>query len=275
MGNQATSRIISEVAQFDAVGGEWWDEHGPFKPLHLLNPVRMGYVILQIKEHLFSPVIPAKAGIHGADLSNDIGLKLCSLDSRFRGNDGVLEDLKILDIACGGGLVCEPLARLGAQVTGIDTSANAIAAARAHAAAQDLDIDYQCCALEEFSPRQKFDVITALEILEHVADPAAFVKSAVRLLKPGGLIIFSTINRTAKSLLLAKIAAEDILKIIPRGTHDWNQFIQPSELAEACEAADLTVKNMIGLKVNPIRAGAAIFALSNDVSVNYFLTATH
>jgi len=236
MGNQANSRIAAEVAQFDAVGGEWWDEQGPFKPLHLLNPVRMAYILKQTRQPL--------AGA------------------------------KILDIACGGGLLCEPLARLGAQVTGIDTSGNAIAAARAHAVAQGLEIDYQCCALEEFSPRQKFDVITALEILEHIADPAGFIKTAAQLLKPGGLMIFSTINRTAKSLLLAKIVAEDILKIVPRGTHDWNKFVQPSELAAACEAAGLQVRNITGLAVNPLRAGAAMFALLPDVGVNYFLTAS-
>jgi len=271
MGNQASSRIAAEVAQFDAVGGEWWDEQGPFKPLHMLNPVRLSYIINQIISY---SVVPPKAGIHGAGSLKDIKLKLPSLDSRVRESDELSGGLKILDIACGGGLVCEPLARLGAQVMGIDTSANAIAAARAHAAAQALEIDYQCCALEEFSPRQKFNIITALEILEHVADPAAFVKTATQLLKPGGLIIFSTINRTAKSLLLAKIAAEDILKIVPRGTHDWNKFIRPYELGAACEVARLQVKNITGLAANPFRAGAAFFTLSNDVSVNYFLTAS-
>jgi len=239
MGNQARSpkgsRVAAEVAQFDAVGGDWWNEQGPFKPLHLLNPVRMEYLVGQM---------------------------------------GRIEGKRILDIACGGGLVCEPLARLGAQMTGIDTSGNAIAAARAHAAAQGFEINYQCCALEEFSPRQKFDVITALEILEHVSDPTAFVKSATKLLKSGGMMIFSTINRTAKSLLLAKIAAEDILKIVPHGTHNWSKFVHPSELAAACEAAGLQVRNITGLAVNPLRAGAAVFALSRDVSVNYFLTAS-
>ncbi len=240
-----TSRILSEVEQFNAIGGEWWDEHGPFRPLHMLNPLRMEYLVAQI---------------------------------------GQMKGRRILDIACGGGLVCEPLARLGAQVTGIDTSANAIAAARAHAAAQGLEIDYRMAALEELEARgerrearnknlDSYDVITALEILEHVADPAAFVANAARLLRPGGLIIFSTINRTAKSLLLAKIAAEEILRLVPRGTHEWRQFVQPAELAAACEAAGLTVRDITGLQINPLRAGAAMFALSRDTGVNYFLTA--
>jgi 2-polyprenyl-6-hydroxyphenyl methylase/3-demethylubiquinone-9 3-methyltransferase len=196
-----------------------------------------------------------------------------------------------LDIACGGGLVTEPLARLGARVTGIDTSKNAIAAARAHAAGEGLEIDYRCCSLEEmvegrgqkvekknlpstfYSLSSKFDVITALEILEHVDSPAEFVKTAARLLKPGGVMIFSTINRTVKSLLLAKIAAEEILGIVPRGTHSWNQFIQPAELAEMVEGAALSVTDITGLAVNPMRAGTRMFALSKDIAINYFLTA--
>lgn len=235
MTKQANSRIAAEVAQFEAVGGEWWDEQGPFRPLHLLNPVRMAYLVGQI---------------------------------------GEVAGKRILDIACGGGLVAEPLARLGANITGIDTSQKAIAAAQAHAAAQGLEIDYQCCALEEFSGREKFDVITALEILEHVANPAAFVKSAAALLKPGGKIIFSTINRTVKSMLIAKIGAEYIMNIVPRGTHDWHQFIQPSELAEFCESAGLNVADITGMGVNPLQAGAGMFALSKtDIAVNYFMTA--
>lgn len=236
MTNQANSRISAEVAQFEAIGGQWWDEQGPFRPLHLLNPARLRYLVDQI---------------------------------------GDVKGKRILDIACGGGLVCEPLARLGADVTGIDTSKNAIAAARAHAAAQDLKIDYQVCALEEFQPKQKFDIITALEILEHVADPATFLKSAAALLKPNGKIIFSTINRTVKSMLIAKIGAEYIAKLVPRGTHDWHQFIQPAELAEYCESAGLQVQDMAGIIVNPLRAGAQMFALSkNDLAVNYFLVAS-
>ncbi len=235
MTNQANSRVSHEVAQFEAIGGQWWDEQGPFRPLHLLNPVRMRYLVNQI---------------------------------------GNVSSKQILDIACGGGLVTEPLTRLGAEVTGIDTSQNAIAAARAHAEVQDLKIDYQVCALEEFQPKQKFNVITALEILEHVADPAAFVKSAVRLLKPGGKIVFSTINRTVKSMLIAKIGAEYIANLVPRGTHDWHKFIQPAELAEYCEKAGLQVMDVSGMAINPLRAGASLFTLSeNDVAVNYFLTA--
>lgn len=241
MTNQANSRVAAEVAQFEAIGGQWWDEQGPFRPLHLLNPVRLKYIIAQLEN-----ASPNKLG-----------------------------EGRILDIACGGGLVTEPLARLGADVTGIDTSKNAIAAARAHAAAGGLQIDYQVCALEEFRPKQKFDVITALEILEHVADPAAFVKSAVKFLKPGGRIIFSTINRTVKSMLIAKIGAEYIANLVPRGTHDWHRFIQPAELAEYCEAAGLHMRDITGMIIHPLRAGAGMFALSkNDVAVNYFLVAT-
>lgn len=236
MTKQANSRIAAEVAQFETVGGEWWDEQGPFRPLHLLNPVRMDYLVRQI---------------------------------------GTVSDKRILDIACGGGLVTEPLARLGANVTGIDTSHNAIAAAKAHAAADGLQINYQCCALEEFCGKEKFDVITALEILEHVANPAAFIKSAAQLLKPGGKIIFSTINRTIKSMLIAKIGAEYVANIVPRGTHDWDKFIRPSELAEYCEGAGLAVMDITGLIINPLQAGASIFVLSKtDVAVNYFMVAS-
>jgi 2-polyprenyl-6-hydroxyphenyl methylase/3-demethylubiquinone-9 3-methyltransferase len=235
MTKQANSRIAAEVAQFDSIGGQWWDEQGPFRPLHLLNPARITYILAQT---------------------------------------GDVAGLNILDVACGGGLVCEPLARLGADVTGIDTSVKAIAAARDHAAAQGLQIDYQCAALEELKSKEKFDVITALEILEHVSDPAAFIESAAQFLKPGGKIIFSTINRTIKSMLIAKIGAEYIANIVPRGTHDWHQFIQPAELAEYVEAAGLMVMDITGLTMNPLRAGAGLFALSkNDVAVNYFLVA--
>ncbi len=235
MKNQANSRIAAEVAQFDAVGDQWWNERGPFGILHRLNPVRMAYLISQVGRPL--------------------------------------KGVSVLDIACGGGLVCEPFARLGGRVTGIDTSENAIAAARAHADGQGLAIDYQCCALEEMPDDHRYDIITALEILEHVANPSAFVAAAARHLKPRGKIIFSTINRTARSLLLAKIAAEEVLGIVPRGTHHWSQFIQPSELAEMCEATGLKVTDIMGFKMNPVHAGTAIFALSRDVAVNYFLTA--
>ena len=255
MKKQANSRIAAEVAQFDAVGDQWWNERGPFGILHRLNPVRMAYLISQVGRPL-------------------------------RG-------VSVLDIACGGGLVCEPFSRLGGRVTGIDTSENAIAAARAHADGQGLSIEYVCASLEEFSEARskkqearkenlasfplpldsQFDVITALEILEHVANPMAFVAAAARHLKPRGKIIFSTINRTARSLLLAKIAAEEVLGIVPRGTHNWSQFIQPSELAEMCEATGLKVTDIMGFKMNPVHAGTAIFALSRDVAVNYFLTA--
>lgn len=233
---------LQEIENFSKDAPDWWDENGPFKPLHRLNPVRLGYIKTQICAHY-------------------------GLDPRALRPFG---QLRILDIGCGGGLVSEPLARLGGDVTGIDADPVAIDVAKNHAAHNKLKIDYQNRAAETLE--EKFDVVLALEIIEHVASPAAFVKTVQGLVKPGGLVIFSTLNRTPKSFMLGIVAAEHILRWVPAGTHNWKKFIKPAELAGFCRQAGLSTKNMSGLVLNPLTGQ---FELSpGDVAVNYFLSAT-
>lgn len=235
--------------------------------MHRLNPVRMGYIRAQIGQHY---------GLPDGDLK------------AFKG-------LRILDIGCGGGLVCEPLARLGADVTGIDADGQAVSVAREHADRQGLKINYIHGAVEDLlssphpsrgrsipSPHGRgkhdkagrgegaYDVVTALEIVEHVNDVEAFVKSAAGLCKPGGMMILSTLNRTPQSFLLGIVAAEHILRWVPRGTHDWKKFVRPSELAAALRAGGMTPGDITGYRFNPLTQE---FEMSRDVSVNYFLTA--
>jgi 2-polyprenyl-6-hydroxyphenyl methylase/3-demethylubiquinone-9 3-methyltransferase len=230
-----------EIEKFSKDSDRWWDEHGPFAPLHRLNPARMGHIREQIGHHY--------------------GLSSTSLKP--------FEGLSILDIGCGGGLVCEPLARLGADVTGIDADITAIETARAHATQSHLKITYENKTAE--SIQRKFDVVLALEVIEHVEDPADFVKTCSALTRAGGLIIFSTLNRTAKSYALGIIAAEYILNWVPRGTHEWRSFIKPSELSRFTRAAGLQPENISGLVFDPL---AGTFRISaDDVAVNYFLTA--
>lgn len=255
-----------EIENFAKDSAHWWDETGPFAPLHRLNPVRLAYIRDQIDAH------------YGRDPKS---LK------PFTG-------LSILDAGCGGGLVCEPMARLGGDVTGVDADSNAIAVARDHAAHTDLKINYvegtTFDLLKSPHPNplprgeggtrrsregegKKFDVVLALEIAEHVPDLNAFVQSCVDLCKPGGLLIFSTLNRTPKSFALGIVAAEYILRWVPRGTHDWKKFIKPSELARALSHAGATPGAATGLVYDPLAAQR--FRLSaSDLSVNYFMGAT-
>jgi len=230
-----------EIQQFSKDSAHWWDENGPFAPLHRLNPVRLSYIKSQICEHF----------------DRDMN----ALDS-FKGLD-------ILDVGCGGGLVCESLARLGANTTGADADAQAIAVAKAHALDNGLTITYENKPAEDL--KKKFDVVLALEIIEHVNDPADFVESVSTLAKPGGLVIFSTLNRNPKSFLLGIVAAEYLLRWVPAGTHTWKKFIKPSELSRFSRAADLKPHNITGLIFNPVKNE---FSLSkNDIDVNYLLTA--
>ena len=232
-----------EVARFARLAGDWWDERGPFRQLHRINPVRLTYIRDQ----------------------------LCQRFGRDAKQAGSLAGLSVLDIGCGGGLVCEPLARLGASVTGIDPAAENITAAKAHASAGGLSIDYQVATAEELAARgQSYDAVLLLEVVEHVPDVPAFIKTVAPLVKPGGVIILSTLNRTLKAYALAIVGAEFILRWLPVGTHQWQRFVQPEELASALSAACLSLASTEGLIYDPF---ADEWRLGSDTDVNYFATA--
>lgn len=239
-----SSLDIHEVAKFEAMAREWWDPNGKFKPLHKMNPIRLKYIVDQISWHF----------------------------QRDTSSIKVLDGLKILDIGCGGGLLCEPMARLGAHIIGIDAAPTNIEVASLHANAAGLNVDYQNILAEDLAlSGEKFDVVLAMEIVEHVAHPASFLKTIQSLLKPNGLMIMSTLNRNTKSYLGAIVAAEQLLRWLPRGTHDWNKFIKPEELIALSEDAGLMVKDRCGMAFNPILNR---WSLSHrDLSINYAITA--
>lgn len=234
-----------EIQNFSKDADRWWDLSGPFAPLHRLNPARLGYIRAQAEKHF-------------------------GLDSK---NLKPFADLSILDIGCGGGLVCEPMARLGGDVTGIDADETGIKAAQSHATQSGLTINYRATSSDVLRHEKKrFDIVLALEIVEHVADVDGFVDDCVDLCKPGGLIIFSTLNRTAKSYALGIIAAEYILRWVPQGTHQWKKFLKPSELARTIRNAGGAPQDISGLTHNPLTRDFTIDP--HDVAVNYFITAT-
>lgn len=234
----------AEIAKFEAMAAEWWDPNGKFRPLHLMNPLRLDYVTAQIAAE-FGRDQKARAPLAG---------------------------LRLLDIGCGGGLVSEPMARLGADVTGADAAAGNIAIARLHAEAQGLAIDYRATTAETLADQgERYDIVLALEIIEHVNDPAGFVATCQSLLKPGGLLILSTLNRTARSFAAAIIGAEWVMRWLPRGTHDWQRFITPDELAGLVKGAGLRVADRRGMVFNPLTFGWRLS--ERDLSVNYLLTA--
>lgn len=232
-----------EVAKFQAMAAEWWDPDGKFKPLHMLNPVRLDYITGQI----------------AAEFGRD------------RRSLRPFEGLKLLDIGCGGGLVAEPMARLGAEVTGADAAAGNIEVARVHAVQSDLSIDYRATTAEAIlAEGARFDVVLALEIVEHVADPQEFITTCARLLRPGGLLVASTLNRTPQSFAAAIVGAEWIMRWLPRGTHEWSRFIRPMELGSMFDATGVRVVDRSGMVFNPL--GWSWSLSKRDLSVNYLMT---
>ncbi len=240
---QSSTLDADEIARFGKLAAEWWDAEGPFRPLHRINPVRLTYIRDQICRHFArDPKTPRS-----------------------------LSGLSVLDIGCGGGLVCEPLTRLGASVTGIDPARETIEAARAHASAANLDIDYEATTAEAMVAKaNSYDVVLLLEVVEHVPDVPAFVKAVAPLVRPGGIMILSTLNRTLKAYALAIVGAEYILRWLPIGTHQWDRFVRPEELASALSAAGLKLTDKTGMVYNPL---ADEWRLGPDTDVNYFATA--
>ena len=233
-----TSIVAAEAAHFGAMAGDWWDPDGASAMLHKLNPVRLAYVRDRIDQHW--------------------SVDECALRS--------LTGKRALDVGCGAGLLCEPLARLGAEVTGVDAAPELIAAARDHAAAVGLGIDYHAVGVEALDG--VYDLVTAMEVVEHVADPAAFVRSLAARLAPGGLMILSTPNRTALSRLMTITLAEGFGRI-PRGTHDYDKFIGPEQMAELLSNAGMVVSDVKGIAFSPTRG----LHLSEDLRLNYLVAA--
>ncbi len=245
MGNVMTNTVDpSEVAKFEAMAAEWWDPNGKFKPLHMLNPCRLDYITTQI------------AGEFEKDLDSA---------TPFAG-------LRILDIGCGGGLLCEPMARLGAEIIGVDAAERNIPVAQAHAAQSGLTIDYRHTTAEAMAAAgEQFDIVLNMEVVEHVADPLAYLTACQQLLKPGGLHICSTINRNPKSFAMAIVGAENVMRWLPKGTHEWNKFITPDELFDLMRNAGLNPVDRKGFVFNPI---SWTWKLSDrDLSVNYVTAA--
>lgn len=230
----------SEVAKFEAMAAEWWDPNGKFKPLHMMNPCRLDYITSQI------------AAEFGRDLSDDTPF------------DG----LRILDIGCGGGLLSEPMARLGATVVGADAAGGNLPVARIHAEQSGLTIDYRHTTAEALAEAgEKFDVVLNMEVVEHVADPQAYLTACHALLKSGGLHLCSTINRNPKSYAVAILGAEVVMRWLPRGTHEWSKFITPDELVTLLQDAGLRPVDKKGFVFNPVFWSWSIS--DRDLSVNY------
>jgi 2-polyprenyl-6-hydroxyphenyl methylase/3-demethylubiquinone-9 3-methyltransferase len=229
-----------EIAKFEAMAAEWWDLEGKFKPLHMLNPCRLDYITSQI----------------AAEFARDLD------------QPKPFEGLRILDIGCGGGLLCEPMARLGATVVGVDAAPRNIPVAQVHAEQSGLTIDYRVGTAEDMAAAgEQFDVVLNMEVVEHVADPLGYLTACRMLLKPGGLHICSTINRNPKSFAMAIVGAEWVMRWLPKGTHDWAKFITPDELFSLLQQAGLDPVDRKGFQFNPINWS---WRLSDrDLSVNY------
>jgi 2-polyprenyl-6-hydroxyphenyl methylase/3-demethylubiquinone-9 3-methyltransferase len=241
----ASSIDPKEVEQFSRIAAEWWDPKGKFAPLHKFNPVRLSFIRDQVQERF------------GRD------------PKAIRPFEG----LRLLDIGCGGGLLCEPMTRLGFQVTGVDASERNIGTASAHAAEQGLAIDYRATTAEDLlaSGEPAFDVVLNMEVIEHVADPGEYLRNCARLLAPGGLMIVATLNRTLKALALAKIGAEYVLRWVPAGTHDWNKFLKPAELRDFLAGEPVEVHGPFGVAYDPL---SGRWSRSTDCDINYMVTVT-
>lgn len=239
----AASIDPAEVALFGSIAESWWDPNGPSAPLHRINPVRLSYIRERAVGHF-------------------------GLDPRAR---RALDGLTALDVGCGGGLLTEPLARMGATVTGLDAAPENVAVAEAHAASMGLAIDYRATSVEALAEEgTRFDLVTCLEVIEHVADTASFLSALAALLAPGGLLIFSTPNRTPQSYAVLIVGAERVFRTIPRGAHDWNKFLTPEELRKQLAEAGLVVTHCRGIGYGLSRG----FVLSDDLSIDYIGAAT-
>lgn len=236
----------SELAKFASIAEEWWDPRGKFKPLHKFNPVRLGFIRESVETHF---------SIGKAQIKPFSGLRF-------------------LDIGCGGGLVSEPLARLGANITAIDAEEVNIKVAKTHLEGTGLEIDYRVSTVEELLPdsAQKFDVVVCLEVVEHVKDPDQFLKNAGSLVAPGGMIIIATINRTTKAYLLAIVGAEYVLRWLPRGTHQFEKLVTPGEVQSAFEKIGLQVDPPTGVTFNPLSNS---WRITNDTKVNFMQVAKY
>jgi 2-polyprenyl-6-hydroxyphenyl methylase/3-demethylubiquinone-9 3-methyltransferase len=235
----------AEIERFSRIAEEWWDPAGKFAPLHQLNPVRIGYIRDRAAAHW------RRDALSGSPL------------------DG----LDLLDIGCGGGLLSEPMARLGAAVTGIDAAERNIATASLHAEGQDLAIDYRATTAESLAEAdKKYDIVLALEIVEHVADVELFLRTCGALVKPGGLLFLSTLNRTAKSWALAIAGAEYVLRWLPRGTHDWKKFLKPSEVVRGLRGGCIDAQEIVGVVYSPLSRAWSLNKA--DLDVNYMLYGT-